>query len=135
MRKRGIFRDKRGTEILTEEIIFIVLNLIFFAALFIFVINSIGGKAYYQQVYAKQVALMLDEMKPGTSILVDISSVAKLAGKKEGIVNVDDTNKKVVVKIVSIGGYSYTYFNNLQFTSKYQSIGDKLYLWVEAENV
>jgi len=133
--KKGIFRDKKGTEVLTEEIIFIVLNLIFFAALFIFIINSIGGKAYYQQVYAKQLALVLDEMKPGTSILVDITDAVKFAGKKENIINIDNTNKKVVVRITSIGGYSYTYFNNLKFTSKYSPIGDKSYLWIEAENV
>lgn len=104
--------------ILYENIIFLVLNLVFFAVLLFFIIHSAGGKAVVQEKYAKQIALLIDEAKPGTKIWLDMEDAQKIAEKnnfdKNNIVRIDDENKKVIVSLEKGGGYSYSFFNDVE---------------------
>lgn len=102
-----------------EEIIFIILNLVFFIVLLIFITYNVNSKGVYQQAYAKQITLMIDEAKPGTTIFLDITDALKIAGKnfdKTNFAGVDNDGKKVSVSL-GAGSYSYNFFsdNNVEF--------------------
>lgn len=125
--------DKRG--ILMENVIFIILNLVFFAILLIFIFNSLGGIAVYQQAYAKQIALIIDQMKPATSVLVNMDDAigyAKNKFDKSKIVNIDEKQKKVIVSLGSSTGYSYNYFNSASIKVRITSNGGSYFLLIEA---
>lgn len=112
---------KRG-DILIENIIFIILNLIFFTILILFIFSRTGSAALLEEEYAKQIALIIDAAKPGT--IVDIKpgmiihmNMEELIDKaeKEGFEGniVSITGNLVTVKLRSKGGYSYSFFNDV----------------------
>ena len=108
-------KNKKGN-ILTENIIFIVLNVIFITILVLFLFTRAGSAAIYEERYAKQIALMVDAAKPGMVIDLNMTDAIKQANKEnfpiDKIVNI--TNNIVTVKLREKGGYSYSFFNDIQ---------------------
>ena len=108
-------KNKKGN-ILTENIIFIVLNVIFITILVLFLFTRAGSAAIYEERYAKQIALMVDAAKPGMVIDLNMTDAIKQANKEnfpiDKIVNI--TNNIVTVKLREKGGYSYSFFNDVQ---------------------
>lgn len=109
--------NKRGFNILPSTIIFYILNVVFFAALFIFVVVAGSGVSVAEQTYAKQIAFLIDEAKPGTNLEINIAKFYEVAEKnkyKGKLVNFDYGKNTIVVKLVAGGGYSFRYFTNLK---------------------
>jgi hypothetical protein len=107
---------KRGT-ILLENIIFIILNLLFISILILFIYLKSENAAVLEEVYAKQIALIIDSAKPGMIINLDMEKAIETAKKELGedrikeIVSID--NNIVTVKLREKGGYEYSFFNNV----------------------
>ena len=78
-----------------ESIIFIVLNLIFFSAMFGFVSTKSNSSALYAEAYAKQVALLIDHSRPNMKITLDLSDFYKNIDK--GSMAIEPTKKEVVI--------------------------------------
>ena len=105
--------NKRG-EILTENIIFIILNLIFFTILILFIFSRTGSAALLEEEYAKQVALMIDAAKPGMIFHLNVEELIDKAEKEGFSRDVISVGKNIVtVKLRSKGGYSYSFFNDV----------------------
>ena len=110
--------NKRG-EILIRNVVFIVLNVLFFAAMFVFVARAGSNVTFYEQVHAKQIALLIDSAKPGTEITANKFKLYDLAEKQEfgeNIVVIDNNEKKVTVRVRKGKGYSFNYFSDLKIT-------------------
>lgn len=109
-------KSKKGESdtVILENVIFIVLNLIFFSALLIFVYSSGQGKLVYEQMYAKQIALFISGAEPEMELLLDITKPLELAGEKdsEKIFVIDQEENLVKVSLSSAGGYSFQYFSD-----------------------
>lgn len=129
-KKRNFFghnffsKNSRGT-ILVENIIFIVLNLIFLTALVVFLISQGSGAIVLEQTYAKQIAMLVDSAQPVMLIKIDMEKAKKLA-EKNGIdfKNIVTINGNVVrVKLSEKGGYSYAFFNDVDAVP-YPETGD-----------
>jgi len=110
-------KNKKGVSLLISNIIFILLVVVFFASMLYFVNSRAGaGISFYEQVYAKKIALMLDASKPDTTLQIDISKLYdykkdnKYTGK---IVDIDYTNKRVLVKASQNSGYIFRYFSDI----------------------
>ena len=107
--------NKRGDEIVMEQDIFIILNLIFFLTLLYFVYNSSSGSFVNEQYYAKQIALMIDEAKPGTVISIDVTDGYNLVKKnkfdEKNMIKI--TDKDVLVRLSSSRIYQFPYFNKV----------------------
>jgi len=96
---------------------FIVLNIVFFGVLLVFVVKASTGALVYEQAYAKQVALLIDEAKPDMQILVDFEEGVKTAEKNKktsDLIRVDDKVNQVIVNLGSKGGYGYKYFSDYE---------------------
>ena len=110
---------KRGN-ILTENIIFIILNLVFLTILVLFVFSKAGGAAVLEEKYAKQIALTIDAAKPLMIITLNMedtfSEMEKNWDLKDAVV-IDNENNLVTVKLGEKGGYSYSYFNDVDVTN------------------
>ncbi|OGJ20401.1 hypothetical protein A3K73_00105 [Candidatus Pacearchaeota archaeon RBG_13_36_9] len=115
--KRGLLHSKKGAEdFLNSKVAFIVLNVIFIALMLFYLLRVQKGASLIEQTYAKQIALIIDQAKPGTSLNIDISELYSLADKnnfgREGTVKIDYAAKKVIVKVADGRGYSFNFFSN-----------------------
>ena len=107
--------EKKGT-ILAENIIFIVLNLVFIMILFFFIFLKSGGAAVLEEKYAKKIALIIDSARPGMEIHLDMEDAIKTAEKEKFPLGqiVSIRNNILTVKLREKGGYSYSFFNDVE---------------------
>ncbi|MFA5258698.1 MAG: hypothetical protein WC979_05175 [Candidatus Pacearchaeota archaeon] len=107
--------NKKGDFIVLETTIFLVLNILFFMIIFIFIRSSSNNDLIYEQTYAKQIALFIDNSKPGVEISLDVSQLYNIASNNHfsgNVVMIDNANRKVKINLVDGKGYSYGYFTN-----------------------
>ncbi|MBI2043513.1 hypothetical protein HYT25_03940 [Candidatus Pacearchaeota archaeon] len=105
---------KRGN-ILTENIVFILLTLIFFAIIITFIFSRSGGSAILEEELAKQTALLIDSAKPGMIIKINVEDAlekAKAEKYSQNIITIQGNT--VTAKLREKGGYSYSFFNEFQ---------------------
>lgn len=102
-----------------ENIIFIILNLLFLIILVLFIARQGGGAIVLEQSYAKQIALLVDSAKPVMIINLNMDKAKKLADKnKIDFSEVVKINGNIVtVKLSERGGYSYSFFNDVDVTA------------------
>jgi len=112
-----IKRRNKKANILTENIIFIILNLVFLTILLLFLFSKMQSVAVLEEQYAKQIALIIDSSKPVMDIRLNME---KAFNKKEegwSIKNIVTINENIVtVKLRDRGGYSYSFFNDVDVT-------------------
>jgi hypothetical protein len=120
----------RSGTILLENIIFIILNLVFLTILILFLFKQGNGAIVLEQSYAKNIALLIDEGKPITEMKLNMEDAMNLAEKnglaREEIVKIDENI--VTVKLTEKGGYQYSFFNNVEVTSYPDVFPEKNYI-------
>jgi hypothetical protein len=114
-----LFSEKKGEEVLYPTIIKIVIFIIFFSTLLIFVYRSSTGAPVYEQFYAKQIALLIDDAHPNTNITFDFEKGLEIA-EENGISRdriISKINNEVMVKLSDSGEYKFKYFSsaNIKF--------------------
>lgn len=104
-------KGKRG-EILIENVVFIILNILFFSILVLFLLKQGTGAYLMEQSYSKQIALLVDSSLPGTIITLNMNKAFDVANKNNFDVNkiISFSDNYVTVKLSEKGGYSYHYF-------------------------
>lgn len=127
MRKIG----KKGN-ILTENIIFIVLNLAFITILLIFLFSKTESASVLEEKYAKQIALLIDAAEPLMTIHLNMEDALDVAEKENfpagEIVKI--TGNLVTVKLREDGGYSYSFFNDVEANANFDTLNKKEYYFV-----
>jgi hypothetical protein len=106
----------RKANILAENIIFIVLNLLFLTILVVFLVSKMGSAAVLEEKYAKQIALIVDSAEPGMMIHLNMEDAIDMA-EKEGWDTRDIVTKNqniITVKLREKGGSSYSFFNDVE---------------------
>lgn len=126
--------NKRGITLLLENIIFIILNLIFIAILITFLVSKSGSASVLEEKYAKEIALVLDASQPGMMITLNMADAISTAQDNFGKNNVTDnivtfSNNVVTVKLGTPKGYSYSFFNNITITSHYLDKTNNQYIF------
>lgn len=120
--------NNRG-EILVENVIFIILNLIFLTILILFIARQGQGVVILEESYAKEIALLIDSAQPKMVMQLDMSDAREVAEKNgidfDKIVNIEGNIVKV--KLTKDSGYSYSFFNNVE-ASSYPGKEDNLYV-------
>ena len=112
--------NKRGS-MLTENIIFIILNLIFLTVLIVFLLRQGSGIVVLEQSYAKQLALLIDSSQPGMLIELDMTKAIEVAANN-GLEARDiiEINENIVkVKLSTKSGYEYAFFNDVSVSKPY----------------
>jgi hypothetical protein len=120
MSEVSLLGSRRG-ELVISNVVFVILNIVFFALLLIFVVTQGSNVHKLEQVTSKQVALVLDALRPGTTVTIDIADVLRKAEPgldPGGLILIDRERNVVVVKLTSEGvGYSHRFFNDIQVAS------------------
>ncbi len=98
-----------------ENVIFIILNVLFLAILILFISRQGQGASLLEESYSKQIALLIDSAKPGMTIVLDMTKAKEVAEKNE--IDFEDivisANNIITVKLSEKGGHSYSYFNDV----------------------
>jgi len=110
-----IFQKKNGN-ILTGNIVFILLNLVFLAILILFLLKQGSGAVVLEMSYAKQIALLVDCAKSDTTIKLNMGDAKALAeDNKIGFDKIIKIEGNIVtVKLSEKSGYSYSFFNDVE---------------------
>ncbi len=111
--------EKRGV-ILVENIVFLILNLLFISILVLFLLKQGEGAIILEETYAKQISMVIDSAKPVMAIQMDLEKGKKISDSKDiefsEIVRIQENI--VTVKLTEKGGYSYAFFNDVEVFSK-----------------
>ncbi len=122
-------KNRKGT-ILIENVIFIILNLVYLSILVLFLLKQGSGAIVLEQSYAKNIALLIDSSKPVMEMKLNMEDAMKLAEKngiaKEDIVKINGNIVKV--KLSAKGGYEYSFFNKVDVTVYPDVSPDKNYI-------
>lgn len=122
-------KEKRGT-ILVENVIFIILNLVFITILILFLLKQGSGAIVLEQSYAKNIALLIDSSKPVMEMKLNMEDAMDLAEKngvsREEIVKINGNIVKV--KLSAKGGYEYSFFNVVDVTAYPDVAPEKNYI-------
>lgn len=104
---------------LKDTVLFLILNLAYFSILLLFLLKQGNGAISLEQAYAKNIAILIDAAKPVMEMTLSMEQAFDLAEKngikKEEIVTIKDN--VVTVKLSPDGGYSYSFFNNVEATA------------------
>lgn len=126
-------RDKRGN-IITENLIFIILNMVFLIMITLFLFSKVGASAVLEEKYSKQIALIIDSAEPGMVINLNMEDAIKKAEKERGKENMDDIvriNDNIVnIKIGEGNGYSYSFFNDVEVSEFLNTSNNREYVFV-----
>ena len=132
---KTFFAKNKRANILTENIIFIVLNLVFITILLIFLFTKTGSAAVLEEKYAKQVALLIDAAEPIMTIHLNMEDAIKVAEKENlpagEIVKI--TGNLVTVRLREGTGYAYSFFNDVEANANFDTLNKKEYYFVISE--
>ncbi len=123
---------KKKANILTENILFIILVLAFFTILVLFLVSKTGSAAVLEEKYAKQIALIIDAAEPGMEIHLNMKDAIKKAGKANWDLNeiVSIQDNVVHVRLREKGGYSYSFFNDVSASANFDTTNNQEYFFV-----
>ena len=106
---------KRGN-LLTENVVFIMLNLIFFGMLVGFIYLQSSSVHLQEQGTAKQIALILDVARPNTIIELNLEDFFSKSDKegisRQNAIKIDNDLNLVVVRGSKDSFYDYHFFND-----------------------
>lgn len=125
-------KKSKKANILTENLIFLILNLVFLAILIAFLFLKMGDVAPMEEKYAKQIALMVGVARPGMELVMDMEVPKSEWYKSNFQSSVFFNDNIVTVKLSEKGGYSYSFFNNVNVASEVGSDG-KLRMLIRAK--
>jgi hypothetical protein len=120
--------NKQGSELLQENVIFIILNVTFFSVMLLFIYLQSSSVHILEQETAKRIALMIDVAKPGTTIELNLKKLMDKAEKdkvnRNAVIKIDNDNNLIIVRGSKNSYYEYSYFNDIDVT--YTFSGDYL---------
>ena len=133
-----ILKNKKGN-ILTENLIFIILNIVFLSILILFLFSKMGSAAVLEERYSKEIALLIDSAKPGMTISLNMEDAVKIAKKEkwplDKIVFIEGNTVKVQLREKgaenSLGSYSF--FNDVNVKANFDTTNNKWYYFVIGE--
>lgn len=112
--------DKKAKvgNVLWDNIIYIILLIIFFVGMMAFASSKVNSAAIWEDFYAKEIAKVINMAEPGEEIVLDVQKATEIAKKNkvgfESIFSFDDLNNEVCVQL-SLGRAScYYYFNEVK---------------------
>ncbi len=110
--------NKRGTDnILIESIVYLLFFILFFLFMFHFIFGYQYGAFFWEDFYAKELALLIDRAEPGMEFALDVSELSRVAIKKgkslRDLILIDNVNNRITVSVRQGAGTSFRFFNDV----------------------
>ena len=130
------FKKKGSSNVLGPVVIFVILNLMFFSLLLYFVVKQSTGAIVYEELYAKKIALLVDNARCNTEIVFNVSDLSGVLEKNSyelsNVFSFNSEKSEVVVRVASKGGYAYRHFSDCELSS--EVVGNNLVLKIGGSN-
>lgn len=126
---------KKGVNLLTGNVVYIIIVVAFFTILFVFAAKYSSNARAMEEATAKRIALAIDAAEPGEELSFFIDDI--LEKKDESYIGsvVSITDNVVRVQLSQKTGYSYAFFNAARITSQIVKKEDKTYFVVGVRDV
>jgi len=98
------------------NLVYLFFVLILVVGLFFFISRAGSQAPLFEQVYAKQIALLINKASPGMEFEIDIfkmREVARKNGYQGNMVYIDNARNFINVKLKNGEGYNYQFFNDV----------------------
>ena len=109
-------RNKKG-DILMENLIFIILNVVFLGILILFLINQGNGVIFLERSSAKQISLLIDSASPNSILKLNFEKALEMAEEngisKGEVIKIDNEKNTVTVSLKEESYYTYHFFNEV----------------------
>ena len=110
--------EKRGLGPLSwETLLYTIFTIAFLLLMFNFVTGYRGGSALWEDLYAKEIANLINHAEPGTEVKLDVSRLSSLAVKNgkdvRDIIYINNVDNSVTVSIRNGAGTRYSFFNDV----------------------
>lgn len=131
MKKMNKCAESEGMSLLMEKVVYILFILVFAGMVIGFFIRFENQAVIYEQVYAKELALLIDKAEPGIEMDIDIFEIYNKARKNNfngDVVEIDNEENIVIVRLASSKGYRYSFFNDVDVVWDLDRNKDILYL-------
>lgn len=100
-----------------DNFIYIVFTVLFFIFLFQFVTGYRNGASLWEDLYAKEIATVINRAEPGSEIKLDISRLTSVAAKTgkdlKDVVVINNVDNSVTVSLRNGAGMRYNFFNDV----------------------
>ena len=117
MMNKNLLKSKRSQDLLTGTIMFLILNVLFFGIMILFVSTTGSGDDLLEKKEVRRIILAIDEMRPGTELIIHAGEVYDAAAKnnfKGEIFSVDYESSILTVRVSSGEGQSYYFSKQLK---------------------
>ena len=135
-KSESLLLKNKKADILHENVIFIILNVVFFSMMLVFIYLQGSSVHLAEEETAKQISLLIDASRPNTVLEINLEKLFLEAEKeginRENVVNIDETKNLVIVRASENSFYEYSYFNDVYVLDKIE--GDSLVLEVLEKN-
>jgi hypothetical protein len=115
----------KKANLLTENLVFIILNVSFFVILLVFVYIQSSSIHLDEERIAKQITLIIDSAREDTLVKINFGDFLKRV-EKNGVssinaIKIDNDKNLVIVKGDKNSFYEYAFFNNLSVEYKLEN--------------
>lgn len=114
-----IWVRRRGAgDIVSGTLLYVVLVVIFTIGIFAIIIDRQNNAAHWEEFYAKEFALLLNQARPGDQYTINIQKASEIAVKNgvkdpSYIITFDGKTREVVVRLREQGETRFSYFTNV----------------------
>jgi hypothetical protein len=112
--------NKKATigEIVQDNLIYLILLVIFFAGMMMFVYSKTNGASVWEDYYAKDIVKIIDLSNPGDMVMLDVQKATGIAQKNkvdsfEEIFQFDNIKGELCVKLSRGRASCYSYMNDV----------------------
>jgi hypothetical protein len=130
MLRKGFLKNKKGDANLLWKVLSVLLVLVVLSGFLLFLHSKINGAVVLEQSYSKNIALLIDASTPGMDMKLNMDKAFDLAEKnkipRDDIVKIK--NNTVTVRLSQKGGYSYSFFNDVDVSAYADIYPNKNYI-------
>src|SRR3989344_2862680 len=77
----GMNRGAETGGILWDNVIYLILLIVFFAGMMAFIYSKMNGAAVWEDYYVKEIVKIIDSSRPGDEIIFDVHKATEIAQK------------------------------------------------------
>ena len=130
MLRKGFLKNKKGDANLLWKVLSVLLVLVVLSGFLLFLHSKINGAVVLEQSYSKNIALLIDASTPVMDMKLNMDKAFDLAEKnkipRDDIVKIK--NNTVTVRLSQKGGYSYSFFNDVDVSAYADIYPNKNYI-------
>jgi hypothetical protein len=120
--------EETGTEVLWNNIIYIILLILFLAPAMFFLWNQMNGAAIWSDFYAKELSKVINSAEPGDEITLNVHKATEIAQKNgvqsfSEIFTFKNPENQVCVKLSPNKRTCYTFFNDVDIINSQIKLG------------